>query len=108
MILMKSSYQGSLTTPPCSDGVQFILSASKIELSWMHYNNLKALVKFNSRPVQNDLGFENALLVAAEDISNASSSSDATSKRLMANRNHEVLVDQQEPLKEHPLEHNLL
>lgn len=70
----KLSYFGSLTTPPCSPNILFIVPASPIELGWLDHNNLKSLIKFNSRPVQNNPGFGNALLDAARDISNCSSS----------------------------------
>ncbi len=45
-------YDGSLTTPPCSEGVRWIVMKSPIQLSAEQIGKFTALVKGNNRPVQ--------------------------------------------------------
>ena len=45
-------YDGSLTTPPCSEGVKWIVMESPIQLSAQQIRTFKALIKGNNRPVQ--------------------------------------------------------
>jgi len=45
-------YDGSLTTPPCSEGVKWIVMKSPIQLSAKQIEKFTALVKGNNRPVQ--------------------------------------------------------
>jgi hypothetical protein len=61
-------YTGSLTTPPCSEGVTFLIAAHPLTLHVDMYNRLKAVVKANSRFAQNTLGQENLLRVSARNL----------------------------------------
>ena len=45
-------YDGSLTTPPCSEGVKWIVMATPIQLSTEQIAAFRALVHENNRPVQ--------------------------------------------------------
>ena len=45
-------YDGSLTTPPCSEGVKWIVLTTPIELSDTQIADFKAIVHANNRPVQ--------------------------------------------------------
>ena len=45
-------YDGSLTTPPCSEGVKWNVLTTPIELSEMQIAAFKAVVHTNNRPVQ--------------------------------------------------------
>ncbi len=45
-------YDGSLTTPPCSEGVRWIVLTTPIELSDMQIAAFKAIVHDNNRPIQ--------------------------------------------------------
>lgn len=45
-------YDGSLTTPPCSEGVKWIVMATPIQLSTEQIGAFRALVHGNNRPVQ--------------------------------------------------------
>lgn len=45
-------YDGSLTTPPCSEGVKWIVMKSPIHLSAEQIGKFTALVEGNNRPVQ--------------------------------------------------------
>jgi len=45
-------YDGSLTTPPCSEGVRWIVMTSPITLSQQQINSLTAILHGNNRPVQ--------------------------------------------------------
>ena len=45
-------YNGSLTTPPCSEGVQWLLLARPVELSAGQLQKLRSLFGHNNRPLQ--------------------------------------------------------
>ena len=45
-------YDGSLTTPPCSEGVSWIVMRTPIELSSEQVAEFTRLIKDNNRPVQ--------------------------------------------------------
>ncbi|KAJ7919425.1 carbonate dehydratase [Mycena leptocephala] len=59
-------YAGSLTTPPCTEGVTFLVLARPLPLDVDTYNNIKAVLKFNARYSQNTPGKANLIQVAAE------------------------------------------
>ncbi|HEO65674.1 MAG TPA: carbonic anhydrase family protein, partial [Spirochaetes bacterium] len=45
-------YMGSLTTPPCSEGVRWYILKSPIEVSQNQIKKFTNLIRFNARPVQ--------------------------------------------------------
>jgi carbonic anhydrase len=45
-------YDGSLTTPPCSEGVKWIIMTTPIQLSTQQIDAFRAIMKGNNRPVQ--------------------------------------------------------
>jgi carbonic anhydrase len=45
-------YDGSLTTPPCSEGVTWAVMTTPISLSQAQIDAFNALIKNNNRPVQ--------------------------------------------------------
>jgi carbonic anhydrase len=58
-------YSGSLTTPPCAEGVTFLIVKDPLDVAVADYNAIKSIVKFNSRFIQNTLGNENMLDIGA-------------------------------------------
>lgn len=53
-------YSGSLTTPPCSEGVSWLLMTTPVELSEAQLSKLEGLFEENNRPIQplNDRSLE--------------------------------------------------
>ncbi|KAF7533068.1 hypothetical protein G7054_g7407 [Neopestalotiopsis clavispora] len=58
-------YSGSLTTPPCSEGVNWLVATQKLKVSAAAVRRVSSVVKFNSRITQNLLGEPNILNFAA-------------------------------------------
>ncbi|KAJ5175557.1 uncharacterized protein N7482_001434 [Penicillium canariense] len=61
-------YNGSLTTPPCSESVAWYLSTEPLPLNVQRVNAVKHVLKFNARYTQNALGQDNLLEVAAAEL----------------------------------------
>ncbi|CUS13995.1 unnamed protein product [Tuber aestivum] len=60
------AYRGSLTTPPCTENVLWMVSQEPERISVEHYRRLKAITKFNARYPQNHPGYMNLLEWACE------------------------------------------
>ena len=56
-------YSGSLNTPPCAEGVTFLIVKDPLAISVADFNAIKKIVKFNARFIQNELGAANILSV---------------------------------------------
>jgi carbonic anhydrase len=46
------SFEGSLTTPPCTEGVNWMVLKQPVKLSAAQINGFRKLFRFNARPVQ--------------------------------------------------------
>lgn len=58
-------YTGSLTTPPCAEGLTFLVTEQALPLDVKTFNAIKSVVKFNARYTQNTLGQENLVAVGS-------------------------------------------
>ncbi|KAK1980240.1 tat pathway signal sequence [Colletotrichum cereale] len=65
------SYMGSLTTPPCSEGVQWLVSTQRLMIKPETYIAVRDVIGFNSRFTQNTLGQANILQVAQQTLAGA-------------------------------------
>ncbi|OLN96402.1 Alpha carbonic anhydrase 8 [Colletotrichum chlorophyti] len=65
------SYMGSLTTPPCSEGVQWLVSTQRLTVQPQTFNAVRDVIGFNSRFPQNALGQANILQVAQQSLTSA-------------------------------------
>ena len=74
-------YTGSLTTPPCTEGVLFLITQKPLPLNVATYNALKSVIRFNSRYTQNELGQPNLLVAAAHSLKNMTASGNRTAAR---------------------------
>jgi hypothetical protein len=54
-------YQGSLTTPPCSEGVSWNVVENPLFVDATLFRKVKTVMKFNSRYTQNEPGQDNFL-----------------------------------------------
>ncbi|GJN66496.1 hypothetical protein PLICBS_000514 [Purpureocillium lilacinum] len=50
------TYEGSLTTPPCSEGVQWLVSTQKLAIQLSTFKKARSVIGFNSRFLQNNVG----------------------------------------------------
>ncbi|OBT72848.1 hypothetical protein VF21_08073 [Pseudogymnoascus sp. 05NY08] len=60
------SYSGSLTTPPCSEGVMWLVSTQKLKIQTATFEKVRSVIGFNARHSQNTPGFNNLLAVGAQ------------------------------------------
>ncbi|KAI0124685.1 alpha carbonic anhydrase [Xylariales sp. AK1849] len=65
------AYSGSLTTPPCKEGVNWMIATQKLKVSATTIARVAKVVGFNSRFPQNLLGHPNILSYAANSISSS-------------------------------------
>ncbi|KAI0848493.1 carbonic anhydrase [Daldinia vernicosa] len=78
-------YSGSLTTPPCSEGVAWSVATEKLRLSKTTFQAVRDVVGFNSRYPQNNLGEQN-LLAAASSAAAPPAPANSTANSTVARR----------------------
>ncbi|KAF7298444.1 Alpha carbonic anhydrase [Mycena kentingensis (nom. inval.)] len=62
------TYTGSLTTPPCTEGVSWFVLSKPLLVNVDSYNALSKVLKFNARYTQSPLGQTNYVEAAAHDV----------------------------------------
>jgi len=60
------TYQGSLTTPPCAEGLTFLVTQQPLPINVATYNAIKKTIKFNARYTQNPPGDNNILALGCD------------------------------------------
>lgn len=58
-------YSGSLTTPPCSEGVRWLVATQKLQIQTATFERVRSVIGFNSRFPQNTPGQPNVLQLGA-------------------------------------------
>jgi hypothetical protein len=58
------SYSGSLTTPPCREGVRWLVATQKLQIQTATFETVRAVIGFNARYPQNTPGQPNMLQLA--------------------------------------------
>ena len=46
------TYNGSLTTPPCTEGVNWVVAKDRIKISGRQFNTFRSVIKYSARPTQ--------------------------------------------------------
>ncbi|KAI3397367.1 hypothetical protein diail_10817 [Diaporthe ilicicola] len=67
------SYTGSLTTPPCSEGVNWFVASDTLSVTLDTYKAARSVIGYNSRFVQNAPGEQNVLSLSAAGMSSLGS-----------------------------------
>jgi hypothetical protein len=62
------SYSGSLTTPPCKEGVKWFVATQKLQISTATFETVRGVIGFNARYPQNTPGEPNMLQLARAQV----------------------------------------
>jgi hypothetical protein len=65
---VRNRYSGSLTTPPCSEQVDWLISTSILSIDLPTWLAVKKVIKYNARYTQDVLNNVNLLANAAQEL----------------------------------------
>lgn len=77
------AYTGSLTTPPCAEGLKFFVTTQQLPLDVATFNKVKAVVGFNARFTQNTSGSPNLLALSPAILAAAAANSAAPASEVV-------------------------
>lgn len=78
------AYTGSLTTPPCAEGLKFFVTTQQLPLDVATFNKVKSVVGFNARFTQNTAGSPNLLALSPAILAAAANSAAPVSEVVKA------------------------
>lgn len=98
------TYEGSLTTPPCAEGLKFFVTSQQLPLNVATFNKIKAVVGFNARFTQNNVGADNLLALSSQTIVTSPAAAPVQEAEASTGRNDSGVIQVPLPVASSPAE----